>query len=157
MEGAGDVAQHLCHVILPHGACDAGVRRSRPARISRRRTASSIHPHRRRRLRGPPVGEAHGGPRYEDARVAVDVRRREALHLAGIAVAELEPHRLHRPAEFWLTVTAKVAVAPTFTGDVAVKVTSGADDWTATTVDPVLRPPLVSSTVAVTVNVPPLR
>ena len=29
---------------------------------------SSIHPHRRRRLRGPAVGEAHGGPRHEGAR-----------------------------------------------------------------------------------------
>jgi len=34
MEGAGDVAQHLCDVILPHCACDAGVGRSRRARIS---------------------------------------------------------------------------------------------------------------------------
>ena len=38
-----------------------------------------------------------------------------------------------------------------------MRLTSGAEAWTATTVDPVLRPPLVSSTVAVTVKVPPLR
>ena len=48
-------------------------------------------------------------------------------------------------------VTEKVTMALTATGDVAVSVTSGADACTTTTVDPVLRPPLVSSTVAVTV------
>ena len=60
-------------------------------------------------------------------------------------------------AVFWVIVTEKVAVAPTLTGDEAASATSGDEAWTTTTVDPVLRPPFVSSAVAVTVNGPALR
>ena len=110
-------------------------------------------------VRGPAVGEAHvaRATKVPDDAVRCSVVERLCTSRALPSPKSKVTDCTGTLPGFWLTVTEKVTMAPTVTGEVAVRVTSGAEAWTTTTVDPVLRPPLVSSTVAVTVKVPPLR